>query len=115
MSVNEIDGLAYGVGTAESSHADNIDGLSSPDPTVAATARLNRELINLIDKWTDAEASRGTDTASMVLASMHGVNSVCGTILLRLPRHERAKMHRQIRKVLLESYDAVGRAVQQVP
>ncbi|MEM8971731.1 MAG: hypothetical protein AAGD43_06710 [Pseudomonadota bacterium] len=104
-------GLGYSLDTPENSHLLNIDQLASENPTDRAIARLNRNLINVIDVWLKDEIALHTHPVDVAMAIHHGITSIVGTALLAAPPNLRGEMHQAMRDHLLAVYDAMGKAI----
>lgn len=110
--MEKVSGLTFSNGDADIGRLHNIDQMGSSDPTQAATARLNRDLVNVIDAWLDNEGARRTETVAVITSAMHGVLTVCGTVLTNMPAESRKRAHAMMRRQLLSMFDSMGNAVQ---
>lgn len=108
---NKKHGLTYTIADIEGGHASNIDMMASDDPTIAATARLARDLVNTLDQWMSSESDRGTDSMSVMIGAMHGVTTVCGTVLLQVPIAQRPRVAALMRKQALSIFDSMVQIV----
>ncbi|HXF89548.1 MAG TPA: hypothetical protein VNK48_14425 [Xanthobacteraceae bacterium] len=106
-----VGGLTHTIGDIEEGHLNNIAQMASADPAAAATARLNRDLVNVIERWIENEAARGLDALAAMTAAMHGVTTVCGTILLNAPDAVHDEVAQAMREHLLRIFDAMLAAV----
>jgi hypothetical protein len=113
--MSEKHGLGYSAGDIESGMLENIDRMASCNPAEASTARLSRDLVNVIDRWLDDERLRRTDACDCIEAAMHGLNTVCGTILINLPDEARPAVGRAMRARMIEVFDAMLAAAGEAP
>lgn len=104
-------GLTYFKGDADEGIAKNIDVMGHPDKSVRATARLNRDLVAAIERWISDERQSGALPLDVLPGAMHGVITVCGSLLLNMPDDVRKRAHATIRAHLLEIFDAMGEAI----
>jgi len=88
----------------------NTERMASDNSTTAATARLNRELVNTMDNWLNAEALRNSETIDVMLASFHGVNTVCGTIAMNLDMDSRKEFLTKAREHMSEMFEEMVEA-----
>ena len=105
--------LEYSMGKVEDGILENMRDLASPDANKRLTAQLNRDLVAVLDKFMAAHSGHADAeiaTAAM-LAMMHGTNTVCGTILVNIPREKRKNIHSLMRDRMVKMFDAMGEAV----
>jgi hypothetical protein len=107
-------GHDYVIASIEDGHAENIDRMASKDPTVAATARLARDLVNCIDAWLNDNGhnTRFCDEPVLMIAAMHGVTTVCGSILVNVHPSKQAQTASVMRKHLNTLFDSMVGAVE---
>ncbi len=104
-------GLEYSILPVDEGHMINIDMMASDNPAIAATARLAQGLVNVIDTWMSEEHGRLTQPTDVMIATMHGVTTVCGSILLQVKPSDRKRVSRLMRDELLSIYDAMSKIV----
>ena len=107
-------GHDYTIAPIEEGHLENIDRMASLNPQEAATARLARDLVNCIDAWLTAEGyqSRFCDEPMLMIATMHGVTTVCGSILLNVPPSKRLETVNTMRRHILTLFDSMVTAIE---
>lgn len=107
MSIKKHNGHTFSVGDPDEAILSNIDMMGSDDPVIAATARLNRDLVAVTDKWLADAFERvedgQLDLTDVLSSTMHGVTSVCGTILVNVPADKREMVY----GIMKERIDAV--------
>lgn len=104
-------GLTYSWGDVETGVAGNIDAMGHPDPEVRATARLNRDLVAVMDKWMANEQAMHTSPLDVLPGAMHGFITIFGTLLGNQPPHIKAKFVPVVRQHLLAMFDAMSEAI----
>ncbi|MEO1222174.1 MAG: hypothetical protein AAFY42_12620 [Pseudomonadota bacterium] len=109
--MSKVDGLSYSAGDVADVHLSNVERLVSKDPEERAVAKLNQELINLLDRWMDTQDFDRLDGPTALQASAHAVTTVGGTILLNLPPDARQEAFKVMRTALLAQVDAMAKAV----
>ncbi len=109
--MNSKKGIDFSVaGGVDEAHLVNIDRLKSANHGEASAARLNREIINVLDTWLETEDIDEDRLSDLIAAAMHGVLTICGTILIRLPPRNRKQMLKVMRKYLFQVFDDMGKA-----
>ena len=88
-----------------------IDLMCDKDPQVAATARLTRDLLNVIESWYDDVEQRKIDLPTLMLCSMNGAMTLIGSVMMQAYPEKRAEVHRMLRSRLLERYDELGKQI----
>lgn len=114
MAEQKLGNLTYSLAEAETAIADNINRLGSDDPNDRAIARLNRDLVAVLDGWL-AKEQGSLDVVAVLDGAMHGTLTISGTILSNLPQPARAEAFEMMRTNLIEMFDAMGEAVNQDP
>lgn len=97
----------FHLGSIEDAHLENIKRMSDPNPEVRMTARYNRDIINLMDKWFKKDGAR---VPSMTLALVHAFTSAFGTVLLQVDENpqKRREAFDLMRGHFLEVFDSMG-------
>lgn len=98
---------------AEEGYQDIIDRASkATEPAEKATVDLNRKLLAVIEEWFDEERDKQTHPVDMMVASMHGVTTICGTILVNMDKEDRESVAPMMRQALIEILDSMFEAVE---
>lgn len=106
-------GLTYTIGDLDAGIASNIDMMGHDDPSIRATARLNRDLANALASFLETEAPQVAPPLSTMTATMHGVATVCGTLLMTIESQiDRQQARALMRARLLQIFDAMGDAIE---
>ena len=111
MTITNKDGLIYSLADVHDGMRANIDMMASKEPGVASAARLNRDLVAALDNWLHDESRRGTNVTDVMTAIMHGVTTVCGTIAVQVPHHDRKEVLILMRKHMLSIFDVMANVV----
>lgn len=102
----------YSFDTTERCHERNIEMLTSDDPTLRSTARLNQVLINVFDEWFQGELAQQVRLYDVAMASLQGIYSLFGTIAMEYPDLDRAAMLEDVRTALNEGLDGLKREIE---
>lgn len=111
--VKETAGLGYAVGSATEVHESNIEMMASNDPAEAASARLSRDLINVLDHWLANERKLNTAPPDLTIAAMHGTVNIIANIAINLNGPARTRFLAISRLHLMSMYDAMIKAVEE--
>jgi len=106
-------GLAYTVGGLDDGRLANIEQMGSEKPQVASTARLNRDIANVFDRWLENEGRMGVKPLDVLEASMYGAVTIIGTILINLPHKRRLKVLHLMRDRMIDIFDAMGKVIEE--
>ena len=88
----------------------NIDRMGSADPKTRAIARLNRDIGSFMDTWLHDDALRVVHPADVFEASVHGILSVAGTILINQEKDRREAAAAAMKEMLDAMWDEMAAA-----
>lgn len=108
-------GMSYSNDSIEVAHEINIAMLASKNPEHAATARLLRDMINVMDRWLEAEIIGRTAPAVLLSAGAHALVSVAGNILLAAEPARRRQLCDELQAYVNRRFQALLMAVEREP